>query len=414
MYRPICLVSSLCLTALPVKAADNVLPMADFDEVKISVNTKNDFLASYMELNYPSSYAALAADVDCVACANGCSSGSETVDSGKCYTSTSSYLSCSTGQDVACYNTANWCDHNTYPYTASNVPSNSTVSGTSCSGYRGASGGQCAPNTNSTYHSDFKCNNNYVKVDGECKRAYSSCSAAGYYTDDNSDLYCEVTNDIYLTDGTTTTCYDNCHEVYADCSAAGYYDPDDYYACSGSDVDIYIDNLGATITCNSDCTGSKPASCEAAGYKSSPVAGQTCTSHTVTLSSGSKTCYRCVKAGDSCDRGAHSACVYECEEPGGGYSNLNSCSQGDTYACKRMNDCFDACNSEHSSCEPFYSDWNDDGTNRLLSSSSSSSSSSSGGGGNECAGLSADDCYSGATDAIRALCNDCRRAGFIY
>ena len=130
-----------------------------------------------------------------------------------------------------------------------------------------------------------------------------------------------------------------------------------------------------------------------------------CTAKTVELSSGSKTCYSCVSSGNSCDTAAHSACVNTCDN-----KYMDYCDKGGTAECVALNDCFDDCNSQHPYCSPYYSDYNDDGTTRT----SSSSSSSSGGGGNECAGLSADDCYSGATDAIRALCNDCRRAGFIY
>ncbi len=101
--------------------------------------------------------------------------------------------------------------------------------------------------------SKITCLENQVLVDGKCYNAYTSCEAAGYDTDDNSDMYCSSSDTIYLSDGTLTSCYDGCSDIYSSCSAAGFVDPIYYDYCTGSNVDIYTSNSGDTYTCNTSC-----------------------------------------------------------------------------------------------------------------------------------------------------------------
>ena len=209
MYRPICLVSSLCLTAFPIKAADNVVSMKDFDkllkydEVKISADIENDYLASYMELNYPSSYAALPSNGSCKACLSGCASGAESVGSSQCYTSTGSYLSCSTAKNVTCYKglTTAYSDC----AAAGFLSSKSGMCGTTTKNIKTNPGGECGSATCYTGGSTCK---------DSCTTGSATIASGKCYTGTTSYTNCSSCS--------STTCYTGQTTAYADCAAAGY------------------------------------------------------------------------------------------------------------------------------------------------------------------------------------------------
>ncbi|MBQ8660782.1 MAG: tail fiber protein [Alphaproteobacteria bacterium] len=97
--------------------------------------------------------------------------------------------------------TATICKTTGYTNSSGSCPANSTK--TTC------------PN-NSTY---FKCtcNSGYVMDSNTCYKTYASCAAAGYVTQSENDAGCSSGITIYLTNGTSTTCYDSsCAETETD------------------------------------------------------------------------------------------------------------------------------------------------------------------------------------------------------
>ena len=110
----------------------------------------------------------------------------------------------------------------------------------------------------------------YITCNTSCDDHPSTCEAAGYETEDNSKKFCSIVEEVSLHKG-ETTCYDDCVDVYSSCSAAGYHDPAYYDYCTGEDEEIYINNSGATYTCNTtcgQCAYPTQASCESK-YKNS-------------------------------------------------------------------------------------------------------------------------------------------------
>ena len=200
----------------------------------------------------------------CLSCASSCSSGSDTIASGKCYTGTSSYRNCSscgsktcyTGQKIAyascsaagykssktgycgtaqvsikgnpggscttltCYSGGSKvCSATTYPYSSSIA--NATMSG-ACTGYTGTSAGSCS-GSSTTRYSGFTCKSGYCKVTGReltplaldvlepitvdrCVKSYSSCTAAGYKSSKVRGQTCTSVT-VYNTSCSALTCY---------------------------------------------------------------------------------------------------------------------------------------------------------------------------------------------------------------
>ena len=158
-------------------------------------------------------------------CSDSCTSGSATVGSGKCYTGTSNYINCSSCSSTTCYTGINTvCS---YSYTSSNVPANSSPSGSTCTGYSGGSNGKCS-GTYTTYYSTFACDSGYVKSGSSCVKEQNqtpssseedvggsdSCDIDACYSDCDSSYLnnCENYPDAY--DGMYCTqlnnCYNNC------------------------------------------------------------------------------------------------------------------------------------------------------------------------------------------------------------
>ena len=303
MYKPICLVFSLCLTAFPIKAADNIVSMKDldkllkYDEVKISEEIKNDYLSSYMELNYPSSYAALPSNGSCQACLSSCASGSESVASGKCYTSTGSYLSCSTAKNVTCYTgqTSAYADCAAAGFSSSKTgkcgTTTKTIStnpggkcgsatcysgGSSCSdscpsGYSATapSSSQCATGS-TTYTNCTSCGT------ATCYKGITSCSSSctsGSATVGSGKCYTGTSSYTNCSSCSSTTCYTGLQTVHSSCANAGYRTSAGS-TCNYSTVKIY------TGTSNGAC--GTPTTC----YHGGSSCSDSCTSGSATVGSG--------------------------------------------------------------------------------------------------------------------------------
>ena len=94
-------------------------------------------------------------------------------------------------------------------YSSSNKPANSTLSGTSCTGYNlwAVDGFGCA-GSKDTYYTSFTCNSGYCKSGSSCVKSYSSCKAAGYL--DSCASNCTATKvTVYNSSCSAITCY-NC------------------------------------------------------------------------------------------------------------------------------------------------------------------------------------------------------------
>ena len=198
------------------------------------------------------------------------------------------------------------------------IPANATAVQEMCTA--------CGVNTMIT--TGFTCNSGYVKVDNDCKKYYSSCEQAGYLTNQKANATCSTAS-IYLSNGSTKTCYKDCKcdsgyvdvngtckLYYSSCEAAGYLTSQKANATC-STASIYLSN-GSTKTCYTNCkcntnyadvNGTCQAShntCEAAGYLTNPKANATCSTASIYLADGSqKTCYTACKCnngytGDPC------------------------------------------------------------------------------------------------------------------
>ena len=174
----------------------------------------------------------------------------------------------------------------------------------------------------------WTCNSGYVKAGDSCQNAYSSCEAAGYLTNQKANATCSTAS-IYLSNGSTKTCYKDCKcnnnyvdvngtckLYYSRCEDAGYLTNQKANATC-STASIYLSN-GSTKTCYKDCkcnnnyadvNGTCQVShntCEAAGYLTNPKANATCSTTSIYLANGSqKTCYTACKCnngytGDPC------------------------------------------------------------------------------------------------------------------
>ena len=210
------------------------------------------------------------------------------------------FIGCNNGYcaiDTTCHRI---CDTSSYPYTTSNQPANSTLTG-ACTGYTGSSNSACSGSSGTRY-SGFSCNDGYININGNCIKAYEDCSSADYEYDSLPDgKYCETSAQITLLDGTNTTCYSSCVSAYEDCSSAGYeYDSNEDMYCETSAQIILLD--GTNTTCYSDCVTAYE-DCEAAGYEYDSNDSMICESSAqITLLDGTTTsCYSdCVTTYEDC------------------------------------------------------------------------------------------------------------------
>jgi len=297
---------------------------------------------------------------------------------------------CTTSSDATYYSSftcsANYCKYSsacytvcpvaTYTYTSSTLPDNSSGTG-SCTGRRGTSGGTCTTTSNATYYSDFTCDTGYVKVGSKCEPTYTSCEDAGYWPDE--DGMCCSSADIYLTDGTTTTCYDSCVNH---CSSASYpYTsstlPNNstgtgsctgYRTCSSTSSGTYYSGFTCKSGyCKSGSTCYKYCSTSSYPYYSgnkpsnSTLSGSTCTgrraasssSCSTTTSSTNYASFTCnsgyVKSGNSCVKSSGSDTAYQqCADTCN--SEYDSCIGGGAnyYQCSaNLETCMDACESAY-------------------------------------------------------------------
>ena len=145
-------------------------------------------------------------------------------------------------------------------YTSSNIPSNATLSGTSCYGYNLATtDGSCA-GTLATWYTSFTCPSGYCKVGSTCKKTYSSCKAAGYL--DTCASNCTATKvTVYNSSCSTLACVSctNCTTTGTGCSSC----------CTSSKPYCY--NNTCWSTCPTSSTGLLCPTCAIAGDELLPI-----------------------------------------------------------------------------------------------------------------------------------------------
>lgn len=216
------------------------------------------------------------------------------------------------------------------------------------------------------------CETGYAEVAGlRCKKSYASCEDAGYFTNDtNRD--CSSENFIYTTNGTPKNCYTSCTcksgyteddsgncvkvKVYASCEDAGYFSNDINRTCGSETATIYLSN-GSTKTCYTSCSCNTGyvedqdgdcvkayASCEEAGYTTSP-AGESCATATIYLTNGTKkVCYGSCSSSQGGSGSDYNDCVTRCS-----LSHAYACEAGSAQACANLRDCIGMCGMNTSS-----------------------------------------------------------------
>ena len=173
------------------------------------------------------------------------------------------------------------------------------------------------------------CESGYVKNgDGACVKAYESCVAADKsYFENNTNRNCTGSSSIYLTDGTTKTCYIGCtcKTGYTTNSSTGNCEEapcpsgsSTSTTCSGNAVAVANGSMSGTLACYScnSCTTDYAVSAEYC--RTSGSAGWTLGS-----SRDSVGCYNCVAK--SCQEGSVlAACAIGQEKVETGYYSGDS------------------------------------------------------------------------------------------
>ena len=262
--------------------------------------------------------------------------------------------------------------------------------------------------TTSIYLSDGKtatcftscsCTNDYIEdSNGECSiRAYKSCEAAGWHSSIPANSHCSESMSIYLTNGTQTTCYSGCScldgyiedadgncikdtPTYKSCEDAGYFTSNQNRNCTGPNIEIQL-TTGSTVSCytscscingyiedsDGECSIKAYASCEDAGYATTPAQGLNCSSTTnIYLTSGktqkcciSYTCqtghYGYVDVGNGCH--AITGLMQDCDNEMQNCEEANRDGYQDINCASNYGHCFqEACSAL---CETIYTDVDD-------------------------------------------------------
>ena len=115
------------------------------------------------------------------------------------------------------------------------------------------------------------CKSGYFEDKGiSCQKAYASCEAAGYFSDD-TNRNCSDENWIFLTNGNVKTCLTSCEcidgyaededgvcvKAYESCEAAGYFTSDENRSCdqsSSSQMVTIYDFKGQVLSCYTGCS----------------------------------------------------------------------------------------------------------------------------------------------------------------
>ncbi len=153
------------------------------------------------------------------------------------------------------------------------------------------------------------CEDGYVFINGECVKAYASCEDAGWkYSSIPSNMHCDASTNIYLTNGTQKTCYSAC-------------------SCN----DGYVEN--ASGECVKDCSGYPLTQCPTNGVCSKCISGSTTKYKLDSCKEGYKLSGNTCVADNKCDGYTLTQCptngiCSECVSGSTTKYKLNSCEDG--------------------------------------------------------------------------------------
>ena len=188
---------------------------------------------------------------------------------------------------------------------------------------------ECNDGSTTKYKLD-RCKTGYANVNNTCLKAYASCEDAGWkYSSIPSNMHCDASTNIYLTNGTQKTCYSacSCNDGYVE-NASGECVKD----CSGYPLTQCPTNGVCSKCISGSTTKYKLDSCKE-GYKLSgnTCLPNTCSGFTLSACPDNGNCSQCLSGSsykfrlDSCKDGhkiSGNNCIAKTCYDYGGYSSI--------------------------------------------------------------------------------------------